>query len=242
MKVLLAAAFGGMIGVGGGCAVAQEVPQPAHPAVVVELFTSQGCSSCPPADAFLADLAQVDGVIALALHVDYWDYIGWKDSFSQPAFTERQKAYARAVHSRMVYTPQMVVNGAQAAEGTDPEQVVGLIGAARQAPRPVRLSLSRRGGEITIRAQADAPLATPAEVQVLRYVPEAVVDIGAGENAGRRILYRNVVTDITRLADWGGQNPLELRTPAPGDAPVVVVVQVQGPGAILAAARLGDGD
>ncbi len=90
---------------------------------MVELFTSQGCSSCPPADAYLAHLATEPDVIALALHVDYWDYIGWTDKFGSPPFTERQKAYARAEGHRTIYTPQMIVNGTERIAGTNPAQV-----------------------------------------------------------------------------------------------------------------------
>ena len=81
--------------------------------MVVELFSSQGCSSCPPADEYLVELAQKRDIIALGWHVDYWDYIGWEDVFAHPAFTERQKAYARALNERMIYTPQFIVNGAR---------------------------------------------------------------------------------------------------------------------------------
>src|SRR5918996_4983900 len=95
--------------------------------VVVELFTSQGCSSCPPADALLAELAGKDGVIALALHVDYWDYLGWADSFASPAFTARQRAYAKKAHSRTIYTPQMIVQGEDRLVGSDDEMVLARI-------------------------------------------------------------------------------------------------------------------
>ena len=104
-----------------GIAAAESRP------VVVELFTSQGCSSCPPADAFLHELSQRDDVIALALHVDYWDYIGWKDIFAQPAFTKRQKAYAKAGGRRSVYTPQMIIGGQDHVVGTHEENASALI-------------------------------------------------------------------------------------------------------------------
>lgn len=217
-----------------GGAGGAEVRQP----VVVELYTSQGCASCPPADEFLAELAGHEEVIALALHVDYWDYIGWEDSFAQAAFTERQKSYARVAKSRMIYTPQMVVGGVDRVEGHTPEAVVKLIGKHLAAERPVRLTVERQGDQIVIRAVAEPPLTEGVEVQLVRYMPEAVVEIARGENAGKTVTYHNIVTEWTKLADWPGLAPLELSTPAPGSDPVVVILQEAGPAAVLAAARV----
>ncbi len=206
--------------------------------VVVELYTSQGCASCPPADEFLAELAAHDEVIPLALHVDYWDYIGWKDSFAQAAFTERQKRYARAVKSRMIYTPQMIVGGVERVEGNTPDRVVNAIGRHKALNRAVRVTLERLGERVLIRAEADPPLTAGAEVQLVRYMPRSEVTIERGENAGRVVTYHNIVTEWTKVTDWPGQAPLEIEAAAPGDAPVVVIVQEPGPAAVLAAARL----
>lgn len=211
-----------------------EVRQP----VVVELYTSQGCASCPPADEFLAELAAHEEVIALALHVDYWDYIGWEDSFAHAAFTERQKSYARAVKSRMIYTPQMIVGGLDRVEGNTPDAVVKMIGKHLAAERPVRLTLERQGDQVVIRAVAEPPLSSGVEVQLVRYLPEAMVAIERGENAGKTVTYHNIVTEWTKLGDWPGVAPLELVAPAPGAEPVVVILQEPGPAAILAAARV----
>lgn len=209
--------------------------------VVVELYTSQGCSSCPPADEFLAELAEDPRVIALSLHVDYWDYIGWTDAFAQGHFTERQKSYARYAGSRMIYTPQMVIGGLDRVEGTAPADVVKLIGR-HLAQRPaVALALARQGGDITIRADAPGAFATPASVYLVRYIPSARVTIEKGENAGRTVDYRNVVTDWTEVGSWSGDAPLDLSVALPGDEPAVVILQEQGPAAILAAARLDTG-
>ena len=206
--------------------------------VVVELYTSQGCASCPPADEFLAELALHEEVIPLALHVDYWDYIGWEDSFAQPAFTERQKSYARAAKSRMIYTPQMIVGGVDRVEGHTPEVVVKSIGKHLALERTVTLTLERRGDQVVIRAVAEPPLSTGAQVQLVRYMPEAVVQIARGENAGKTVTYHNIVTEWTMLADWPGVAPLELVAAAPGTEPVVVIVQEPGPATVLAAARV----
>ena len=206
--------------------------------VLVELFTSQGCSSCPPADEFLSELSQADGVIALALHVDYWDYIGWEDQFADPAYTERQKMYARAVGSRMIYNPQMIVGGLDRVEGNTPDAVVRFIGKHMAHPTGVALTLTRNGAQVEIQARTDRPLPNGAFVQLVRYRPEAVVDIDRGENAGRSMTYHNIVTSWQQLGEWPGAAPLDLTADAPGDEPVVVILQEPGPARVRAAARL----
>jgi len=206
--------------------------------VVVELFTSQGCASCPPADEFLAELAAHAEVIPLALHVDYWDYIGWEDSFAKAQFTERQKNYARMVKSRMIYTPQMIVGGVDRVEGNTPDAVVKLIGKHLAERHPVRLTVERQGDQVVIRAIAEPPLGAPVEVQIVRYLPRADVAIERGENAGKTVTYHNIVTEWTKLGDWPGTAPLEMTVPAPGAEPVVVILQEPGPAEVLAAARV----
>ncbi|WP_232489250.1 DUF1223 domain-containing protein [Rhodobacter amnigenus] len=215
-----------------------EEAGPARSGVVVELYTSQGCSSCPPADEFMAELAGHEDVIALALHVDYWDYIGWSDSFARPEFTGRQKDYARAAGSRMIYTPQMVIGGVDRVEGNTPEAVVKLIGKHLAAGSPVTLTLERQGDVLAIRAVAEPPLARGVEVQVVRYIPSATVEIARGENAGRVVTYRNIVTEWAKVGDWAGTAPLEMQVTAAGDAPVAVILQETGPAAVVAAARV----
>jgi hypothetical protein len=205
---------------------------------VVELYTSQGCSSCPPADAFLRKLAADPDVIALALHVDYWDYIGWSDRFAQPHFTERQKAYAHLVGSNTIYTPQMIVGGRDQVAGSDPEQVERAIRRDQRTPRKVQLQLMRQGDQVVILAEASPHLNAPVQVQLVRYHPLASVDIEYGENAGRVLDYANIVTDWDILGQWDGVSALHLTAPVSGDDPVVVILQVEGPGEILAAAQL----
>ena len=211
---------------------------PPHSPVVVELFTSQGCASCPPADDWLATMADSDEVIALGLHVDYWDYLGWKDSFANAAFTARQKRYAKAAGARMIYTPQIIIEGADRVEGLRTDDIVSLIDAHAGQPDPVLLHLERRGNMVVIRAVAEPPLTRGAIVQLVRYLPEAMVQIERGENAGRLARHRNIVTEWTPVAEWAGTEPFELVAPVEGDQPVVVIVQETGPGPILAAARL----
>ncbi|CAM8642138.1 COG5429 Uncharacterized secreted protein [Paracoccaceae bacterium] len=216
------------------CGLSPVLAQEAASPVVVELYTSQGCSSCPPADALLADLADQPGVIPLALHVDYWDYIGWKDEFAHPGFTKRQKAYAKAAGERMVYTPQMIVHGGVRVVGHEPEAVAAAIAAAADRPAPVRLTVWRQGGQIMIEVEADPPLTSPAMVQLVGYRESAKVEIARGENAGLAIEYRNIVTSWDQLGDWSGQEPLSIRAPDI-EGRAVVIVQRAGLAEILAA-------
>lgn len=210
----------------------------AEPVVVVELYTSQGCSSCPPADEFLAMLASDPRILPLALHVDYWDYIGWEDKFAQGKFSDRQRAYAKAVGSRTIYTPQLIIGGADRIEGFAPEETAERLRDHLETGTPVRLTVTREGDRLVIRAEADPPLTEPVRVQLVRFKPEETVMIERGENAGKTITYRNIVTSWDRLEDWGGQAPLEVTAPFPGDEPGAVIVQTNGPATILAAARV----
>lgn len=210
----------------------------AEPVVVVELYTSQGCSSCPPADEFLSMLASDPRILPLALHVDYWDYIGWEDRFAQPKFTDRQRSYAKAIGSRTIYTPQLIINGTDRIEGFAPAETADRLRDHLAGGSTVRLTVTREGDRLVIRAEADPPLTEPVRVQLVRYQPEETVTIERGENAGKTITYRNIVTSWERLEDWGGQAPLEMTAPYSGDEPGAVIVQTTGPAAILAAARV----
>ncbi|HHB81142.1 MAG TPA: DUF1223 domain-containing protein, partial [Aliiroseovarius sp.] len=142
-RILMALTLG--LGIGLSMASGQARAQE-RPLVVVELFTSQGCSSCPPADALLARLAQRDDVLALSMHVDYWDYIGWPDTFAQPKNTERQKAYAHAAGMRSIYTPQMIIAGKDHVIGSKPMDVVDYIEMSRAAPARVEMTAALTDG------------------------------------------------------------------------------------------------
>ncbi|WGW03252.1 DUF1223 domain-containing protein [Tropicibacter oceani] len=214
-----------------GGAQAQDNP------VVVELFTSQGCSSCPPADALLAELGQRDDVIPLALHVDYWDYIGWKDRFAKPGFTTRQKGYARAQGEKMVYTPQIIVNGVEDTVGSRPMKVAELIQKHAAHPAQVKLEVSRQGGQLVIRASSAHPM-RPSDIHIVRYQPRREIAILRGENAGNKFTYTHIVDDWKVAGRWDGQGTYETRVPIEGDQPVVVLVQEPRYGPIVAAARL----
>lgn len=205
--------------------------------VVVELFTSQGCSSCPPADAILADMARMDGVIALSLHVDYWDYIGWPDSFAAPGHTKRQEAYALAAGEQMVYTPQMIVAGVDRVVGGDAMGVMERVHAHANATTPVDLRIMREKGDLRIEADA-VPLPQPLEVQLVRYIPEDEVVITAGENAGLTMEYHNIVTSWETVGTWDGADDLAMTLSIEGSQPAVVILQEPGPGQIRAAVQV----
>ena len=205
--------------------------------VVVELFTSQGCVACPPADALMARLVQRPGVIALSLHVDIWDYLGWRDRFAQPGFSERQKAYARVEGSRSIFTPQMIVAGAHRLKGTRGMELAELLQKEAGRNSEVRLVLQRAGSMLHVTAEAEPPLDREVTVDLVRYKPEATVEIYGGENAGRTVTHHNIVTVWESLGLWDGNGPVAFHVRVEGSDPVVVIVQETGPGAILAAAR-----
>ena len=231
MKHLLAAAFTAAISFASPMA-AQDNP------VVVELYTSQGCSSCPPADAILHQLADREDVIALALHVDYWDYIGWKDPYGKAAHAERQRAYARVGQRRTIYTPEMVVQGQTDIVGTKPMKLAEAIAQhASMAPK-VELDLTQKGNKLVIAAKTVANVKGPMTVHLLAYTPEHTTKIKRGENRGKTLSYANVVEDWQVLGDWDGAAPLNISAEMSGDLPRVVLIQGKDAGPIFAAARL----
>ena len=216
-----------------GWAYAQSKPM-----VVVELYTSQGCSSCPPADEFLATMAMDPSILPLALHVDYWDYIGWKDKFANPKFTERQKAYAKAFGTRSIYTPQFIVGGIDRVEGNHPEETAAFIRKHLSVAQDIGLTLDRSGNTLTIRAAALPSLAGKANIQLVRFTPSETVNIERGENAGRSIKYYNIVTSWQSVGSWTGAASLDMKAEVKGDSPIVVIVQQDGPAYIIAAALI----
>jgi len=223
------------------CAVAAAAAAAARAdgPTVVELFTSQGCSSCPPADALLAELAGRDDVLALSLHVDYWDYIGWKDPFAAAACTERQRDYARHFGLGYVYTPQMVVQGRRQMTGSDRAAVLAAIG--REAAMPA----------MTVEVAGDAAAAAAllpardggeaATVWAVAFDDGHTTRVERGENRGRTLSYANVVREMRRVGEWRGQAArlaLPMADLAPGRDAVAVLVQSDSRGVILGAGVL----
>lgn len=202
------------------------------PLRVVELYQSQGCSSCPPAITNANRAAGRSDLLVLDFAVTYWDRLGWKDSFAQPAFTDRQWAYARGGGRPRVYTPQVIVNGRSAGVGGSPGSFAALIAAEKPLGGPAITFAPRSVLVATGRGQAD--------VWLVRYDPRALpVAIGAGENGGRTIVHRNIVRQLVRLGGWNGAaQRYALPEGAPGLASAVLIQQPGG-GPILAAARGG---
>lgn len=217
--------------------VAFSSPAWADSPVVVELFTSQGCSSCPPADAMLHELAARDDVIALALHVDYWDYIGWKDKFAKAEYSNRQRKYAILGERRSVYTPQMIVNGVTDVVGARPMKLSEAISFHAANASPMSVVLERNGNRLKIAAKANGSKG-PFVVQMVRYTPRSEVRITRGENAGKTFSYANVAHDWKIVGEWNGTQPLSMTADLDADEPVVIIVQKDKFGPILAAARL----
>ena len=198
--------------------------------IVVELFTSQGCSSCPPADKLLGELAQRPDVIALGYHISYWDHLGWKDPLSSEASTERQKAYATRLSGR-IYTPEMVIEGVDEFVGSHRDEVLAALRQAHPAvTAPVIFGADRRS--VTI-----GPGRGSGEVRLVRFAQHRATQVGAGENAGRALEDSNAVEAFTRLGAWtGAAAAFPIEPPGPG-AGLAVLVQAEG-GQILGAASI----
>jgi hypothetical protein len=199
--------------------------------VVVELFTSQGCSSCPPADALLGELARRDGVIALGFHISYWDGLAWKDPFSSQSSTDRQRAYARRFDRGQVYTPQMVVDGAREMVGSDRQEVLAAVGDARpETVAPVTFAADRRS--VAIGAGGGR-----GSVLLVRFAQERTTRVAGGENARRTLHDANAVESLASLGSWDGSLlRFAIEPPAAGEG-IAVLVQAAD-GRMLGAAAL----
>jgi len=218
-----------------GCSrgAALPVPEAGGSPVVVELFQSQGCSSCPPANANVNALASRPDVLALSYAVTYWDHLGWRDTFAKLAYTERQRAYARRGQSDGVYTPQVVINGAKALVGTNRGSLAAAVRKAGSAGGP---AITYKGGEVAIGPGARAP----ADVLIVTYDPrERSVPVNAGENSGRTLPHRNIVTDLHPAGVWQGQAmTISLTRPKDPALRQAVLLQRGAGGPIVGAAKL----
>ena len=217
----------------GVCAIIAII-RPAHadPRAVVELFTSQGCSSCPPADKIIGELAKDPSVIALSMPIDYWDYLGWKDTLADSRFSARQKAYSRMRGDRDVYTPQAIVNGSVHVIGSDRAGIEGAIGDTRKADSvmsvPVSLALAGKQISVSVGASGETPTEARGEVWICSISKAVPISIGRGENSGQEVTYYNVVRNLLKIGDWNGNSgswtvPLESISREGVDAAVVYV-------------------
>jgi len=225
-----------VIGVLWSWAAAAAQPRP----TVVELFTSEGCSSCPPAEAYVGELAQRPGVLALAFHVDYWDDLGWRDRFGLPESVQRQRVYAKALGLSSVYTPQVVLDGRSNFVGSDRRSIGNALqGGALSGDRSgVATSMAVHDGEVLIDVSAQAG-AAPSDVVLVAYQRAAVSAIGRGENSGRTLKEFNIVRSIQTLGRWEGrmQRYHSAVNSLPSDSTdVAVLVQPLGQGGIIGAA------
>jgi hypothetical protein len=217
----------------GVCAIVAII-RPAHadPRAVVELFTSQGCSSCPPADKIIGELAKDPSIIALSMPIDYWDYLGWKDTLADSRFSARQKAYSRMRGDRDVYTPQAIVNGSVHVIGSDRAGIEGAIGDTRKADSvmsvPVSLTLAGKEISVSVGASGETPTEARGEVWICSISKAVPISIGRGENSGQEVTYYNVVRNLLKIGDWNGSSgswtvPLESISREGVDAAVVYV-------------------
>jgi hypothetical protein len=205
-----------------------------RPLNVVELFTSQGCSSCPPANDNVRALSERPDILALSFGVTYWDQLGWKDTFAQPAFTARQVAYARALHHGGPFTPQVVVDGRADVVGAGKGEIEALINRTRLLGGP---AIAIQGQTVSLGAAPNSGAA--ADVWLVRYDPRVVeVPIRAGENNGRTLPHKNVVRELVRLGAWSGKAE-RFQAPPSATPGLITAVLVQTPhaGPILAAAK-----
>jgi hypothetical protein len=188
------------------CASTAAIAQ-TEPRGVVELFTSQGCSSCPPADALLAELASDPSLVALSVPIDIWDYLGWKDTLAVPRNTLRQKAYAQARGDGQVYTPQAVVNGSLHVLGSDKSAIETALAKSRKygAMSLSGLTITVADGRMNVSVPEEKDVSASAEAWLCGLFRSATIAIGRGENKGRTVTYRNVARRWVKLGDWNGQ-------------------------------------
>src|SRR6185312_3360715 len=235
---LLSAVVGAALVAGPG--LAAEVRD--HPKAVLELFTSQGCSSCPQADLKFNELGKNPELITLAYHVDYWDYIGWTDTFGAKAYSDLQKTYAQSWGSSRIYTPELVVNGAKGVVGSRDKEVTEAIGAASLS-LPVGLNVGDSMLDVTVGPQAGGG---DAMVWLVTFKDHAQVAIQRGENAGKTVDYTQIVTGRQMLGMWDPAAGTHLKLPlsdlkADGSNGAVILVQAETnglPGPILGAASV----
>jgi len=210
------------------CATDQGWAQTTAPAkpVVVELFTSQGCSSCPPADALLGEIVRLPNVVALAFHVDYWDSIGWRDRYEIPTAASRQVRYVDTLNLSSAFTPQVVIDGKASYVGSDRRRILAAL-AERQQDVPIGVAVT--DSELTV-SLPERAAQNGCDVNVVAYLPEATTAVGRGENSGRTLTEYNIVRQFRRVAAWDGK-PSVLRLPLtsfPADATQVAVLLQRG--------------
>ena len=233
--------YGGILSLTTSAGSATDLPvQPGslQGRAVVELFTSQGCSSCPPADRVLGELSTMPNVTALAFHVDYWDSIGWRDLYSIPNAVERQDRYVQGLNLSSAFTPQAVINGHLSVVGSDKARILSALAETKDDAIPVSLAVS--DGMLTVNLP-ERPVRAVYGVFVAAYLPQASTPVGRGENSGRTLQEFNIVRQFRSIGNWSGHAAV-FRTPVgsfPADASqVAVLVQREGQGPIIGSAAI----
>lgn len=214
-------------------------PTPQPSLVVVELFTSQGCSSCPPADALIGELGQRADILALSQHVEYWDYLGWKDPFASPLYSTRQREYAKALGLKYVYTPQIVIQGRVQLPGNEREAVLQAV-ADQGRPKEALLSIRFAAPGQLVVDVAGKENARPADIWLVQYDRTQITPIDRGENRGRELANYNVVRDLRRIGRWQGepmQIAVDLGQEGAATIGCAILLQAESAGPVLDAVR-----
>ena len=207
--------------------------------VVVELYTSQGCSSCPAADKILKSLSAQQNVIALSLNVDYWDYLGWKDDLALAGNSKRQRKYAKVMRSRHVYTPQLMIDGKMDVVGSRRSQVDSAVATYSRTEDQAKINAQAIGDSVSVSVSPSGPAQGAAVVWLVGYDSSVVKNIGGGENRGRSIEYSNVVREWREVGRWDGKTPISLQSTKPkGNSGFAVIVQEGEVGPILGATQV----
>ncbi len=244
MMIKFATAFA-LLGLVAGGSYAEEATVAAKPLSVVELFTSQGCSSCPPADKLLGELAEREDILALSFNVDVWDWIGWKDTLASPEYTQRQRDYARVMGERSIYTPQVVVDGRTHVVGSSRNRIEHALRSF--TPPPVPINLTTTSDSVTVEiGPSDDPETPHGTLWLVLYDRSVTVTIDRGENTGRTLTYHNVVRKLRPVAMWKG-NAMTIDVPRSeidhaevDSCAFLLQVEAEGgaPGPMLGAARI----
>lgn len=234
--------------IGGASAQGSTAAAPSHagPKAVLELFTSQGCSSCPPADALMQNFAARKDLVALTFHVDYWDYLGWKDTLANPKFSSRQRSYAKHRGDGRIYTPQMVINGAAHSLGSSEKDIDNAIAEHEVTFAKSRVSVQMRmeTGQIVIETGGapEGSAIKDANIWLAMVQREVLVQVRSGENRGQLLKYYNIVRELTPIGMWSGQ-AMTIRLDRdtvlqPGAEGCAVLIQSGKAGRIIGAAQI----
>lgn len=207
--------------------------------ILLELYTSEGCSACQDADLLVGDYSEMEGILPLSFHVDYWDYLGWKDTLARPEFSMRQIAYQQAHKEKQVFTPQMIIAGDKSQSGGDLNAIASAIRGATNAPQ-IELLTRISGANVNLQFTNLSGKNSNKSIMLASYIPFQTVQIKAGENAGKTMTYINVVKKLIKIADWDGSAMSEVNFKMNPKYRYAVFVQEANMGSVVFAKRVGD--